>query len=76
SLQDVPKQLQEATIATEDKDFYNHIGFNISAIIRSLLSNAKGQELQGGSTITQQLIKSALLSPETSITRKVKEVII
>ena len=75
-LQEVPKYLQEATIAIEDKDFYKHPGFDISAIIRSFITNAKGGKLQGGSTITQQLVKSALLTPETSITRKVREVVL
>ncbi len=73
-LNEVPKHLQSATIAIEDKDFYKHPGFDISAIIRSAMKNFQSQELQGGSTITQQLIKSALLTPETSLTRKVKEV--
>lgn len=72
----VPKHLQQATIAIEDKDFYKHPGFDISAIIRSVIKNLSGDDLQGGSTITQQLIKSALLTPETSLTRKVKEVIL
>ncbi|QQG40780.1 MAG: transglycosylase domain-containing protein [Candidatus Levyibacteriota bacterium] len=76
SLADIPKQLQEATIAIEDKDFYKHLGFDISAIIRSIVANFSGKELQGGSTITQQLIKSALLTPETSLTRKLKEIIL
>lgn len=75
-LAKIPKQLQNATIAIEDKDFYNHPGFDIAAIIRSALSNVSGKSLQGGSTITQQLIKSSLLTPETSITRKVKEIVL
>jgi 1A family penicillin-binding protein len=72
----IPKTLQEATIAIEDKDFYKHPGFDITAIIRSIIGNTSGQELQGGSTITQQLIKSALLTPETSVQRKIKEIIL
>ncbi|GDX62215.1 hypothetical protein LBMAG33_5250 [Candidatus Levyibacteriota bacterium] len=72
----IPKKLQEATIAIEDKDFYKHPGFDITAIIRSLIKNASSKELQGGSTITQQLIKSALLSPEKSFQRKIKETVI
>jgi hypothetical protein len=75
-LSDIPDYLQKATIATEDKDFYHHPGFDISAIIRSAVGNAKGENLQGGSTLTQQLIKSSLLTPETSISRKVKEAIL
>ncbi|MCL5433013.1 MAG: PBP1A family penicillin-binding protein [Patescibacteria group bacterium] len=75
-LSDIPKKLQQATIAIEDKDFYDHPGFDVNAIIRSTVKNISGDGLQGGSTITQQLIKSALLSPETTIERKVKEVIL
>ncbi|MDO8599834.1 MAG: transglycosylase domain-containing protein, partial [bacterium] len=75
-LSDVPKNLQNATIAIEDKEFYNHPGFDVSAILRSALSNASGKNLQGGSTITQQLVKTTLLTPETSLTRKVKEIIL
>lgn len=75
-LSDIPKILQQATIAIEDKDFYSHPGFDVTAIIRSAIENASGKDLQGGSTITQQLIKSALLTPETSIFRKIKEVIL
>ncbi len=75
-LTDVPIELQDATIAIEDKDFYKHPGFDITAIIRSFLVNVRGGNLQGGSTITQQLIKSALLTPETSITRKIKELVL
>lgn len=76
-LADIPIHLQNATIAVEDKDFYKHPGFDLTAIIRSVVSNASDkQRLQGGSTITQQLIKSALLSPERSVNRKVKEIIL
>lgn len=75
-LTEVPLQLQQATIAIEDKDFYKHPGFDLTAIARSFWVNISGGELQGGSTITQQLIKSALLTPETSITRKVKEIVL
>ncbi len=75
-LSSIPKQLQNATIAIEDKDFYTNPGFNIGAIIRAAIANFSGKPLQGGSTITQQLIKSTLLVPEISITRKIKEVIL
>src|SRR5581483_4913319 len=76
SLSQVPIYLKEGTIAIEDKDFYTHPGFDITAIIRSFIDDLRGQQLQGGSTITQQLIKSALLTPQTSITRKLKEVVL
>ena len=73
-LQDVPKKLRDATIAIEDRDFYNHPGFDLRGIARALVSNLQGAELQGGSTITQQLIKSAFLTPEPTIIRKLREV--
>lgn len=73
-LQDVPKELRDATIAIEDRDFYNHPGFDLRGIARALISNLQGAELQGGSTITQQLIKSAFLTPEPTIIRKLREV--
>jgi len=75
-LSNVPKTLRLATIAIEDKDFYSNPGFNISAIIRAAIADFKGEPLQGGSTITQQLIKTTLLTPEITITRKVKEIIL
>ena len=75
-LSDIPQNLKDATIAIEDKDFYNNPGFDIAAIIRAAIADLRGQSLQGGSTITQQLIKTTLLSPEISISRKVKEIIL
>ncbi|MDP3987922.1 MAG: PBP1A family penicillin-binding protein [Candidatus Levybacteria bacterium] len=75
-LSEIPQNIINATIAIEDKDFYRHPGFDILAIGRSLIENVSGRDLQGGSTITQQLIKSALLTPQTSIERKVKEIIL
>jgi 1A family penicillin-binding protein len=75
-LDEIPASLRQATIAIEDKDFYTHPGFDIKGIIRAIFSNVQKNELQGGSTITQQLIKSGLLTPEPTITRKVKEVIL
>lgn len=75
-LSSIPQQLRAATIAIEDKDFYSNPGFNIGAILRAAIANLSGKPLQGGSTITQQLIKSTLLTPEVSITRKIKEVIL
>ncbi|MBI2031638.1 MAG: penicillin-binding protein [Candidatus Levybacteria bacterium] len=75
-LSSIPKYMQEATIAIEDKDFYTNPGFNMLAIARAAKANLSGEALQGGSTITQQLIKSTLLTPELSLTRKIKEVIL
>lgn len=73
-LKDIPRHLKLATLAIEDKNFYTHPGFDIPSIVRALKDNATGGTFQGGSTITQQLIKSSMLTPEKSITRKVKEI--
>lgn len=75
-LSSVPKKLQQATISIEDKTFYRNSGIDLSAILRAIIANFSGKPLQGGSTITQQLIKSTLLSPERTIRRKIKEIIL
>ena len=75
-LSQIPKYLQEATIAIEDKNFYKNSGVDISAIIRAAIADFTGKPLQGGSTITQQLIKSTLLTSEVSLKRKIKEIIL
>jgi 1A family penicillin-binding protein len=77
TLSEIPKHVQQATIAIEDKDFYRHQGINpIGGMLRATVATITGKKLQGGSTITQQLVKSALLTPERSVTRKVKEIIL
>lgn len=73
-LSDVPKTLRNATVAIEDKDFYSHPGFDVRGMARALLTNIRNRGFQGGSTITQQLIRSAFLSPDPTIVRKLKEV--
>src|SRR3989338_8024976 len=77
-IADLPKYVSEATIAIEDKDFYKHGGISlIGGVVRAMKDTfilRKG--LQGGSTITQELVKSALLTPERTLTRKMKEVIL
>ena len=75
-LKKIPKHVINATFAIEDKHYYSHPGFDISAIIRAGISNMQGGLFQGGSTLTQQLVKSALLTPEKKVLRKVKEVIL
>jgi penicillin-binding protein 1C len=75
-LLQIPKLMQEATISIEDKDFYKHPGFSMTGIIRAARETILNKQMQGGSTITQQLIKSALLSPEITVGRKVKEIIL
>ncbi len=70
--------LRQATIAIEDRDFYDHNGFNVKGISRAAWNNAFGGSTQGGSTITQQLVKLTTpgFSTEQTITRKVKELIL
>jgi len=76
-LSQIPKYMQDATIAVEDKDFYKHGALDFRGIFRSAISNIVNREqLQGGSTITQQLVKNSLLTPERTIIRKVKEAIL
>ncbi|MEX2043620.1 MAG: transglycosylase domain-containing protein [Patescibacteria group bacterium] len=73
----MPKCIKDATVATEDKSFYKHQGLDPRGVTRALLVNLEfGQTSQGGSTITQQLVKNALLSPERTYTRKAKELIL
>lgn len=75
-IKTLPQHVLQATIAIEDKNFYSHFGFDIEGIIRAVNTNLRGERLEGGSTITQQLVKNALLSPERSVKRKIKEAIL
>jgi penicillin-binding protein 1C len=76
-LKEVPKYLQEATIAIEDKEFYKHQGFSLTGIARSAFNIVTLQGIRGGgSTLTQQLVKNVLLTSERSFIRKIKEVIL
>ncbi|MDO8436475.1 MAG: PBP1A family penicillin-binding protein [bacterium] len=76
-LSAVPNHLKQAVIATEDANFYHHFGVDPAGIIRSILINLKLKEATyGGSTISQQLIRSAYFSNEKTIQRKVKEIIL
>lgn len=72
-LSEIPNNLKLATIAIEDKDFYKHKGFDVYGIARATRKTVFEGSLQGGSTITQQLVKSVFLSPERTISRKIKE---
>lgn len=75
-LSAIPKYMQHATIAIEDKDFYRHGAVDIRGISRAFISTVFKKQTQGGSTITQQLVKNSLLSSERTISRKIKEVIL
>ncbi len=76
SLADIPQYAIQATITAEDRGFYEHRGFSVAGIIRSIIKNIASQERVGGSTITQQLVKNAILSSEKTYTRKAKELIL
>lgn len=76
-LTELPKYVYQATIAIEDKDFYTHGGVSIlGGILRAAKDTVLNKNLQGGSTITQQLVKSALLTPERTVARKLKEILL
>lgn len=70
----IPRHVVNAFIAAEDSSFFDHAGINPTAIFRAMIANIKaGRKVQGGSTITQQVAKSLLLTPEKTYTRKIKE---
>ncbi|MEK9186330.1 MAG: PBP1A family penicillin-binding protein [Patescibacteria group bacterium] len=76
-FEEIPEKIKQATIAIEDANFYNHSALDPRSILRALLVNlSRGRVSQGGSTITQQLAKNAFLSPDRTITRKIKELIL
>ncbi|MCK4378726.1 MAG: transglycosylase domain-containing protein, partial [Deltaproteobacteria bacterium] len=76
-VEEIPDLLKKAFIASEDARFYEHQGLDFPGILRALIKNiAAGKVVQGGSTITQQVTKSLLLSPERKLQRKIKEAIL
>lgn len=76
-IEEIPDLLKKAFIASEDARFYEHQGLDFPGIFRALMKNiAAGKVVQGGSTITQQVTKSLLLSPERKLKRKIKEAIL
>lgn len=76
TLDDIPDYLEQATIVIEDKDFYKHGGFSLWAIFRTVVTNTLTGKKAGGSTLTQQFVKNAILSTEKTYTRKIKEAIL
>ena len=76
ALDYIPLHIRLATIAAEDAEFYSHPGFSIKGITRAFFKNLQEGEVTGGSTITQQLVKNALLSPEKTLSRKLKEMVL
>jgi penicillin-binding protein 1A len=76
-LEDLPKSLPQAVMATEDRRFYSHFGIDIIGLSRAMVENLKaGRIVQGGSTITQQVAKNLFLTPERTIKRKVQELML
>ncbi|MCL5091097.1 MAG: PBP1A family penicillin-binding protein [Patescibacteria group bacterium] len=75
-LYQVPKTLQQATVAIEDKDFYKHKGFDPKGYLRIVYYVFVKHRLQGSSTLTQQLVKNVLLTSERSVIRKIKEFVL
>ncbi len=76
TIDKVPKQMIEAFLAIEDRQFYEHTGINYLAIARAMMTNLTSSRTQGASTITQQLAKQLFLSPERTYTRKIKEALL
>ncbi|MFH0863730.1 MAG: PBP1A family penicillin-binding protein [Candidatus Gottesmanbacteria bacterium] len=76
TFSDMPLYLRQATIAIEDKDFYKHQGFSLRGTLRSIVNIFIFRKLQGGSTLTQQLVKNVLLTQERTLPRKIKEFIL
>lgn len=76
SLDQIPENLKHATVAVEDKDFYKHQGFDFLGMIRGLSRFFTRGRAQGGSTLTQQLVKNVLLTNERSLPRKIKELVL
>ena len=76
------KYLKDATVALEDKDYYKHSGISITGLARAVVTNASGGQVQGGSTLTQQLVKQVFFAEDAGkrgldgIPRKIKEVIL
>ncbi len=76
NIDDLPPYVKQATIAIEDKDFYKHRGVSLWAILRTAVTNIVFRQKAGASTLTQQFVKNAVLSPEKTYTRKLKEAIL
>ena len=74
-LAEVPQHLTQALIATEDRNFFSHFGFDPRGIARAVLSLLRGNGLQGGSTLTQQLVKNYFLTSERTLQRKFTELL-
>lgn len=76
SLDNIPDNVKNATVAIEDKNFYKHGGFSVWSMFRTIITNIIYNRKAGGSTLTQQFVKNAILSSEKSYVRKIKEIIL
>lgn len=76
NFEDVPEYLKQATVSIEDKNFYSHSGFDPTGYFRAIYNIIFKRKLQGGSTLTQQLVKKALLTDDRTILRKINEFVI
>lgn len=76
SFEEIPDYLKKATVSIEDKNFYEHEGFDPTGYARAVYNIIFKQKLQGGSTLTQQLVKKALLTDDRTISRKIKELVL
>ena len=78
TLEEIPDHVKKAVLAIEDAEFYNHPAFDLKAMFRGVIFNPlfRRTNIQGGSTITQQLVKNAFLTNERTVTRKIKEIIL
>lgn len=75
-LDEIPVYVKNATVSIEDKDFYKHQGVSYTGITRALYNTIFKHEVQGGSTITQQLVKNSLLTSEKTVRRKAQELVL
>ena len=76
-VDELPQHMVQAILAAEDARFFDHRGVSVRGIVRAFVSNVRGTgNLQGGSTLTQQLVKNLYLSPERKYTRKIREAIL
>lgn len=74
-FENIPTAIVNALIATEDQRFYQHMGIDFRSLLRALVTTVTGQGVQGGSTITQQLVKNFYLTPERTLKRKFNEML-
>ena len=75
-LSEVPRTLVDAVLVTEDRDFYRHSGVSVKRTFGAVLATLRGGNVQGGSTLTQQLVKNVYLTPERTLRRKAIEIVI